>query len=83
MDTMWTRIIWRQFGAAIDMLENALRRCPDRLWVTRLWNDPTPTLRLSIVPWFSQNPKLSILHLRKACAPGAPPAAFYTLQPKP
>ena len=39
MDTMWTAIIWRQFGAAIDMLENALRACPDELWSARLWND--------------------------------------------
>jgi hypothetical protein len=40
MDTMWTNIIWRQFGALIDMLENALRACPDRLWSARLWDDP-------------------------------------------
>jgi len=25
MDTTWKTIIWQQFGAAIDMLENALR----------------------------------------------------------
>ena len=25
-------IIWRQFGASIDMLEAAVRACPDRLW---------------------------------------------------
>jgi diamine N-acetyltransferase len=24
--------LWRQFGAAIDMLENAVRACPDPLW---------------------------------------------------
>jgi hypothetical protein len=31
--------IWQQFGAAIDMLENALTACPDELWNTesRLW----------------------------------------------
>ena len=39
MDTTWTAIIWRQFGAAIDMLENALRACPDKLWSARLWSD--------------------------------------------
>jgi hypothetical protein len=27
--------MWRQFGAAIDMLENALVACPDRLWSDR------------------------------------------------
>jgi uncharacterized damage-inducible protein DinB len=25
-------VLWRQFGAAIDMLENALAACPDALW---------------------------------------------------
>ncbi|MBX2991098.1 MAG: DinB family protein [Bacteroidetes bacterium] len=25
-------IIWRQFGAAIDMLENAIDACPESLW---------------------------------------------------
>ena len=37
---MDTAIIWRQFGAAIDMLENALRACPDQLWNAPLWSDP-------------------------------------------
>jgi hypothetical protein len=32
MDTTWKAILWQQFGAAIDMLENALLACPDRLW---------------------------------------------------
>jgi hypothetical protein len=25
----WRTITWQQFGAAIDMLANALRACPD------------------------------------------------------
>jgi hypothetical protein len=36
----WKTIIWHQFGAAIDMLDNALRACPDQLWRARLWDDP-------------------------------------------
>jgi len=24
--------VWKQFGAAIDMMENAIRHCPDDLW---------------------------------------------------
>jgi hypothetical protein len=32
-------MLWRQFGAAIDMVENALRNCPDELWQKRLWED--------------------------------------------
>ncbi len=33
--------LWRQFGAAIDMLGDALRDCPDELWEKRLWEDET------------------------------------------
>src|SRR3972149_618477 len=32
MDTTWKAIIWNQFGAAIDMMENAIRACPDEVW---------------------------------------------------
>lgn len=32
-------MLWRQFGAAIDMLGDALRDCPDELWDRRLWDD--------------------------------------------
>ena len=32
MDNVWKTILWRQFGAAIDMLENAMHACPDELW---------------------------------------------------
>jgi hypothetical protein len=31
MDTAWKPILWQQFGAAVDMLENALLACPDEL----------------------------------------------------
>ena len=41
MNITWTTIIWQQFGAAIDMLDNALRGCPDELWRDRLWDDPS------------------------------------------
>ena len=33
------QMLWRQFEAAIDMLGNALRDCPDELWEKRLWED--------------------------------------------
>lgn len=36
--TIWKTILWQQFGAAIDMLENALLACP-----TELWNDRSQT----------------------------------------
>jgi hypothetical protein len=32
MDIFWKQIIWQQFGAAIDMLENATQACPAELW---------------------------------------------------
>jgi hypothetical protein len=40
MNSPWRTIIWQQFGAAIDMLGNALRACPDHLWRDSLWDDP-------------------------------------------
>lgn len=33
MDASWRTGIWKQFGAAIEMLEKAIRTCPDELWV--------------------------------------------------
>ncbi len=41
MDSSWKTIIWQQFGAAIDMLDNALHACPDELWHGRLWSNPS------------------------------------------
>ena len=32
-------MLWRQFGAAIDMFGDALRDCPDELWEKNLWED--------------------------------------------
>lgn len=40
MDTFWQRSLWQQFGAAIDMLDNALHACPDELWCGNLWITP-------------------------------------------
>ena len=40
MDAIWRTALWRQFGAAIQMLENALQSCPDDLWSACLWRDP-------------------------------------------
>ncbi len=35
MDVFWKTVIWRQFGAAIDMLENAMNASPDNVWSKR------------------------------------------------
>jgi len=32
-------MLWRQFGAAIDMLGGALSDCPDVIWEKSLWKD--------------------------------------------
>lgn len=39
MEMTWQSSVKRQFGAAIDMLENALRACPDALWQARLYEE--------------------------------------------
>ncbi len=39
MDSLWRSIVWQQFGAAIDMLDNALVACPDALWRQLVWQD--------------------------------------------
>lgn len=35
MNTAVKELIWSQFGAAIDTLENAINNCPDNLWGDR------------------------------------------------
>lgn len=40
MNLIDTEMLWRQFGAAIDMLGSALRDCPEELWEQRMWQDP-------------------------------------------
>lgn len=35
MDLQFKTILWQQFGATIDMLENTLIACPDKLWYTQ------------------------------------------------
>ena len=39
MDPLWRTALWQQFGATIDMLENALLACPGTHWNGRLWSD--------------------------------------------
>ena len=35
MDSFTKALVWRQFGAAIDMLQNAMEACPDEFWGDR------------------------------------------------
>lgn len=39
MNIIDSEMLWRQFGAAIDMFGETLRDCPDELWEKRLWED--------------------------------------------
>jgi hypothetical protein len=39
MSPLWKEILWRQFGAAIETLENTLIACPEELWQARLWRE--------------------------------------------
>ncbi len=51
MDTYWRTLLWKQFGAAIDMLDNAVIACPDSLWRQPVWHDPSvPSQRTEI--WY-------------------------------
>jgi hypothetical protein len=38
MDNSLKKIIWQQFGASIDMIENAINACPGKLWDDRSQN---------------------------------------------
>lgn len=39
MDQQWQGMLWKQFGATMDMLGNALNDCPETLWKAPMWND--------------------------------------------
>ncbi len=39
MDTTLKASVWQQYGAAMDMFEDALNLCPDELWTTAMWKD--------------------------------------------
>ncbi len=40
MTVDWRASTWRQYGAAIDMLADAINLCPPELWTVALWTDP-------------------------------------------
>lgn len=39
MDTNLKTSLWKQFGAAIDTLDDAIMLCPDNLWTAVVWKD--------------------------------------------
>jgi len=80
MDPLWKTALWQQFGATIDMLENALLACPDTLWHGRLWGDPSdPSLPPGLAAfWYITYHTLFWLdlHLTGSFEGFAPPAPF-------
>lgn len=38
MDSLWRTILWKQYGAALDTLDNTLAACPDALWRQPVWH---------------------------------------------
>ena len=40
MQVDWRASTWKQFGAAIDMLGDAINLCPDHLWTVAVYPDP-------------------------------------------
>jgi hypothetical protein len=40
MHAFYRELLWRQFGAALDMLDNALHACPDAHWEDAVWPEP-------------------------------------------
>ena len=51
MDDLLKASLWRQFGAAIDYLEDNIDDCPDALWHACLWTHPGEKPELSQV-WY-------------------------------
>ncbi len=76
MDSEFRKIVWRQFDAAIAMLENALRACPEGLWRDSLWDGAEPAGLAEF--WYIAYHTLFWLdlHLSGAVEGFAPPAPF-------
>jgi uncharacterized damage-inducible protein DinB len=79
VDTLWKTILWQQFGAAIDMLENAMRACPDKLWSDP--SAPPASVSRNVVGfWYVAYHTLFFLDFYLSeCAKGFTPPAPFTL----
>jgi hypothetical protein len=77
METWWSTALWPQFGAAIDMLDNALVACPDSLWREDVWQDPS-VLSQGAEFWYVAYHALFWLdlYLSRSAKGFAPPAPF-------
>ncbi len=81
MNSFWKTIIWQQFGAAIDMLDNALHACPDELWHERLWDNPSERPEYSQFWYLAYHTLFWLdLYLTGAEEGFAPPAPFTLIE---
>jgi hypothetical protein len=48
MSIIDNEMLWRQFGAAIDMFGTALCDYPDSLWEKKLWKDQPVRCKYSV-----------------------------------
>jgi uncharacterized damage-inducible protein DinB len=80
MDNRWSAALWQQFGAAIDMLENALQACPPEIWEKRLW---VATPEISAEFWYITFHTLHWLdlYLSGSTEGFAPPSPFNERKP--
>lgn len=76
MDSLLKTALWQQFGATIDMLDNALLACPNAHWNGLLWSNPVApeypafwSITHHALFWLD-------LHLTGAVEGFAPPAPF-------
>ena len=77
MNITWRTSIWQQFGAAIDMLDNAVRACPDELWRDCLWHNPSERPEYSQFWYLVYHTLFWLdLYLSGAVEGFAPPAPF-------
>ncbi len=75
MDTWLKSLVWQQYGAALDMFDDAICLCPDHLWTANLWQDSDDTRYGQF--WYIAYHTLSWLDLfltgtQKGFAPPAP-----------
>jgi DinB superfamily len=79
MDTLIKSSLWQQFGAAVDTLDNAIKTCPDRLWLTPLWDNTIDPAKYSQF-WYLAYHTLFWLDLYlTGSVEGFTPPAPYTL----
>jgi hypothetical protein len=77
MESILKTIIWHQFGAAIDMLDNALCACPDHLWHGGLWNTGAYQPEWSQFWYIASHTLFWLDYYLSGSDPGfAPPAPF-------